>query len=125
MIDEKCYLIREFMEHFQLRHARSLLDYIDKRATCQSKQNLFITNFNVVKVGCQLIELLDLVGNQFDQLKVRSQTIRERVEELVCRFMQQVKTEQEMRFLLLEKDFQERDSLDLITTHQISRFLKS
>jgi len=26
MIEEKCYLIREYIEFFQLRHARTLLD---------------------------------------------------------------------------------------------------
>lgn len=30
-----------------------------------------------------------------------------------------------MRYLLLEKDFENRDSLDLITTYEISEFLES
>jgi hypothetical protein len=39
--------------------------------------------------------------------------------------MQRVDTEQEMRFLLLEKDIDNRDSLDLITQLKISAFLES
>jgi hypothetical protein len=39
--------------------------------------------------------------------------------------MQAVDTEQEMRFLLLEKDLENRDSLDLITRYTIISFLES
>ena len=39
--------------------------------------------------------------------------------------MNKVDTELEMRYLLLEKDFDYRDSLDLITIHKIFAFLES
>lgn len=39
--------------------------------------------------------------------------------------MSQVTSESEMKYLLLEKDFEHRDSLDLITKHQIVDFLES
>lgn len=39
--------------------------------------------------------------------------------------MNKVETELEMRYLLLEKDFDYRDSLDLITIHKIFPFLES
>ena len=39
--------------------------------------------------------------------------------------MNQVSTEAEMKFLLLEKDFEHRDSLDLITRYQVVEFLES
>ena len=39
--------------------------------------------------------------------------------------MEQVSGEQEMRYLLLEKDFEDRDALDLITRFQIFDFLRS
>jgi hypothetical protein len=62
MIEEKCFLIREYIEFFQLRHARTLLDQIDKKVNIPNKSNIFVTNFNVVKTGCLLIELLGLIG---------------------------------------------------------------
>ena len=37
MIDAKIYLLKEYMDYFQLRHARSLLDYIDKKGTLPTK----------------------------------------------------------------------------------------
>jgi hypothetical protein len=39
--------------------------------------------------------------------------------------MKVVDTEQEMRFLLLEKDMENRDSLDLITRFNVVAFLES
>ena len=39
--------------------------------------------------------------------------------------MNQVEKEQEMKYLLLEKDFEHRDALDLITQYQIVEFLES
>lgn len=41
--------------------------------------------------------------------------MRQRVEEITKGYMQGVETELEMRYLLLEKDFDHRDSLELIT----------
>ena len=125
MIEEKNYLIRVFMEHFQLRHARILLDHIEKKTSIPNKLNLFCSNFNVVKTGCLLIEVLELVSNQFEQLKVRCKTIRERIEVQVSKYMQEVSREQEMRYLLLEKDIEDRDALDLITRLSIFSFLRT
>lgn len=39
--------------------------------------------------------------------------------------MNHVQTEAEMKYLLLEKDFEYRDSLDLITRYQVVEFLES
>jgi hypothetical protein len=62
MIEQKCYLIKEYLDHFQLRNARNLLDNIEKKVDIANKLNIFVTNFNVVKTGCLLIELLDQIG---------------------------------------------------------------
>lgn len=39
--------------------------------------------------------------------------------------MTAIETEQEMRYLLLEKDFDNRDSLELITRYNITPLLES
>jgi len=61
MVDEKAYLIRVYMEHFKLRNARGLLDYIEKMTKIPNKSNLYVTSFNVVKTACVLIEILELI----------------------------------------------------------------
>ena len=72
-----------------------------------------------------LIELLAQIGSKFYQVRVRSQTLRHRIEEVTKQYMNKVETELEMRYLLLEKDFEDRDALDLITIHKIYPMLES
>lgn len=52
-------------------------------------------------------------------------TIRKKVAGLTRMYMMKVEHEREMRFLLLERDFENRDQLDLITKYQIEEFLES
>ena len=125
MIDQKCYLVREYLDFFQLRNARQLLDFIDKKVNIPNKLNILVSNFNVVLSGCLLIEVMSLVGTKFDQLKVRCDNIRTKIEELVGKYMSRVTRQEEMRYLLLEKDMEDRDALELITKLEIYTFLQS
>lgn len=101
------------------------MDYIYKKIEIPNKFNILVTNFNVLKTGCLLIELLSEVGDKFDQLKVRCQTMREKIETVVSSYLMKVSGESEMRYLLLEKDIEDRDALDLISKCNIPEFLKS
>jgi len=56
---------------------------------------------------------------------VRCSNIREKIEDYVSLYMMRVSGEAEMRYLLLEKDIEGRDALDLITKFSIYRFLQS
>jgi len=97
---------------------------MEKRILVKDKTNILVTNFNVTLTGCLLIEILELISQQFEQLKVRTEQIRAEVEKRVAEYMMQVDGEEEMRYLLLEKDFEDRDALDLITTLNIVSFLE-
>ena len=65
------------------------------------------------------------MGERFERLKVRCKTLRHKIEHIAKKYMMAVDSEQEMRYLLLEKDFENRDSLDLITRYKIFPFLES
>lgn len=102
-----------------MRHARTLVDSLEKKISQVTKFNMFVGNLNVVLSACLLIELLELIGNNFEQLKIRSKAIRGKIEKLASQYMNLVKGEAEMRFLLLEKDISNRDALELITNYKI------
>ena len=51
--------------------------------------------------------------------------MRNKIADITKRYMAKVEREQEMRYLLLEKDFENRDALDLITKYCIQEFLES
>ena len=79
----------------------------------------------MVKAACLIVEMMEVVSSKFQFLQVRCQTIRSKLTKVVRAYMNQVQTEAEMKYLLLEKDFEHRDSLDLITRYQIVEFLES
>jgi hypothetical protein len=56
---------------------------------------------------------------------VRCLSIKKKIADLTQKYMQLVEKEEEMRYLLLEKDFENRDSLDLITRYHIEELLQS
>ena len=62
MVDYKAYLVRHSMEKMLLRHARQLLDVLTFKINKTDKQNILVTNLNVVKSACLLIELTEIVG---------------------------------------------------------------
>ena len=68
---------------------------------------------------------MEVVATKFQFLQVRSQTIRQKLVSIVRDYMNLVEKESEMKYLLLEKDFEHRDSLDLITRYQIVEYLES
>ena len=68
MLDFKCYLVRKFLDKFQLRHAKQFLEIIDKMTFAKDKTNIFVINLNPVKCACLLIEILDGVSYRFHQL---------------------------------------------------------
>ena len=50
-----------------------------------------------------------MMSEKFERLKVRCKTLRQKIEQITKKYMMAVETEQEMRYLLLEKDFENRD----------------
>ena len=61
-----------------------------------------------------LIELLEKVKQQFSFMNRRVDEIRQKIINICFAFMKEVSSEEEMRYLLLEKDLDSRDSLNLI-----------
>ena len=59
-----------------------------------------MTNFNVVKTACLLIEILELISIQFEQLSIRCKSIRVRIEDKVQKYLALVNTEAEMTIAL-------------------------
>jgi len=125
MIDFKAYLVRQFTEQMQLRHARTLLDAIRNKVKTVSKQNILVMNLNVLKTACLLIENLAEIGLKFNLLQVRCTNLRNDIIQVTRDYMARVESEYEMKYLLLEKDFEHRDSLDHITKHNIVEFLET
>ena len=125
MIDFKCYLARQFIDKMQQRHCRTLIATIDHKVKLQSKQNILVLNLNLIKTSCLLIELLDFIAEHFKMTTVRCKHTRDVIINYTKQYLVRVDRQEEMRYLLLEKDFESRDSLDLIARNNIVEFLET
>lgn len=80
---------------------------------------------NVVKSACLLIELLSKVRAKFSFVSRRVIEIRKHIAHMAVEYMADVNTEEEMRFLLLEKDLDNRDALNLIYDNKLTELLNN
>jgi hypothetical protein len=122
-LEAKCFLILKFLGRMNFEQATRLLEAIEERVNDSSKGNILILTLNVVKATCLLIEVIEKLKGHFGFLSRRVQEVRHRLVRIASRFMAEVQTEEEMRFYLLEKDLDERDSLHIIYDCQIIELL--
>jgi hypothetical protein len=87
---------------------------IEERVNDSSKGNLLIITLNVIKATCLLIDVIERVKGNFNFLERRVYEVRLRLVKIAQKFMLEVQSEEEMRFYLMEKDLDERDSLHMI-----------
>lgn len=78
----------------------------------------------MVKSGCLLIELLNKVKSNFSFMSRQIEEIRNLVCKYCVQYMQEVQSEDEMRFLLLEKDLDNRDALNMIYDNNLADLLQ-
>ena len=84
---------------------------------------MFVRSLNVVKSACLIIELLSKVKRKFAFMERRVQETQSRILRIAAEYMNEVTTEEEMRFLLLEKDLDSRDSLNMIYDNNLIELL--
>lgn len=125
MLEAKTYLLKRFVKHMNYKQASDFLEAIEKSVTNQSRGNLLILSLNVIKSSCLLIELLEMVRDQFSFLERRIDEIRNVISGIAKEYMVTVDNEEEMQYLLLEKDFDNRDSLNIIYDFHIDDLLEN
>lgn len=90
------------------------MEIIEDRVNDSSRGNIFVHTLNVVKAACLLVELLTAVKKNFSFMDRRVEEIKIRIVSIASAYMDQVTSEEEMRYLLLEKDLDNNDALNLI-----------
>lgn len=123
-LEAKCFLLKKFMKRLKYEHATRLLAAIEERVNDSSKGNILILTLNVIKATCLLIELCEKVCSQFGFLDRRVYEVRMRLVKIAQKFMWEVQNEEEMRFYLLEKDLDERDSMHIIYDYEVIELLE-
>jgi len=107
----------------RFEHAQKFLEVIEARVRDSSRGNIFIRSLNVVKSACLIIELLNKVKRRFGFVERRVQETEALILKIAVEYMAEVTTEEEMRFLLLEKDLDSRDALNMIYDNNLIELL--
>jgi len=94
--------------------ANMFVEAIEERIKDSSRGNLLVQTLNVVKASCLLIELLNKVKSQFSFMQRKIEEVNALILRVASCYLNEVQSEDEMRFLLLEKDLDNRDALNMI-----------
>jgi NADH:ubiquinone oxidoreductase subunit E len=68
----------------------AFLEAVEDRINDSSRGNLLVHTLNVLKSACLLIELLELVKNQFSYMTRRVNEIRAKITQISVQFMNEV-----------------------------------
>lgn len=101
------------------------MEAIEKGVTSKSRSNILILTLNVVKSSCLLIELLERVRDNFGFLDRRIAEVRKEIVNIAGQYLEKVDNEEEMYYLLLEKDIDYRDSLNVVYDYQVVELLEN
>lgn len=125
MLEAKAYLLKRFVAKMKYEQAIQFLEAIEKGVKNQSRGNILILTLNVIKSSCLLIELLEMVRENFGFLDRRIKEIRQVIVKIAKEYMDRVDNEEEMHYLLLEHDIDYRDSLNIIYDHEVAELLEN
>ena len=125
MLESKVYLLKRFIARMNYEQAVTFLEAIEKGVKNQSRGNMLILTLNVVKSSCLLIELLEMVRESFGFFDRRIDEIRSAIVNIAREYMNRVDNEEEMKYLLLEKDIDYRDPLNVIYDYQVVELLEN
>jgi hypothetical protein len=105
-------------------HAVTFIETLEERVKDHSRGNILVNTLNVVKSACLLIELLSKVLKTFSFMSRQINEITAQITNITVQFMNEVQSEDEMRFLLLEKDLDNRDALNMIYDNNLVDMLQ-
>jgi len=123
MLEAKTFLLKRFISKMNYDQASKFLEAIEKGVLNKSRGNLLILTLNVIKSSCLLIELLEMVRENFGYLDRRINEVKQIIIDIAKNYMDRVDNEEEMQYLLLEKDLDNRDSLNIIYDFDVSELL--
>ena len=122
-LEAKAFLMKRFISHMTYDIGQKFVETIEQRVFDKSRGNIFIHTLNVVKAACLLIELLSAVKQKFAFIRVSE--IRSQIIKIASEYMSEVTSEDEMRFLLLEKDLDNQDALNMIYDNDLVELLQN
>ena len=92
MMEEKAYLFKWVLNLMTGEDAIKFVDILEQRVWDWSKSNIFIICLNPVKLGTQLIELIERLARKYNFIWTRANEIRQWIVDILLKFMNDVDT---------------------------------
>ena len=123
LIEAKCYLLKKYINHFNVSQCRRLLDIFEYKLLTLGRSHALVNNVNPVKTSCLLIEIIDMI--EFYSLDLWKRDIKKRLVSNLMKVVNSIDSIGEMRHLFMEQDLEQRDSLTFIWDNQIEELLQN
>jgi len=117
------YILRKYFEFADLDDAIKYADAVDMILDQEFVEEHFWKLFNPVKIIALLIELTKKFNSQFPSMMMRFQKISEELNTLGTDIINEVNVDSIMKFILYDKDVENRDTLGIILDNEIIDFL--
>jgi|JI9StandDraft_1071089.scaffolds.fasta_scaffold622870_1 hypothetical protein len=84
--------MKRILTMMKAEDAIKFIEILENWVKDRSKSNIFIICLNPVKLGCQLIELIERLSKKFNFIRIWVNEIRVRIIEVIKKYMEDVDT---------------------------------
>ena len=112
----KIHMMKHQIDYTWCMDVEQLINYMYESLNKDDyKSNMLYFAPNVVLLGCNIIDLCKLASSKYSFLKSQANNLIELVVQILINYIQSIDDEYKLRLMIFEKDFENRDSIDLIS----------
>jgi len=119
------YILRKYIESADLDDAIHYADAIDSIVKQEFVEEHFWKFFNPIKIIALLIEITKIFDSQFPAMMMRFKKIIDDLNSIGTDILSEIKVDSIMKFVLYDKDLENRDTIGIILENHIIDFLNN
>eukprot|EP01022_Parablepharisma_sp_SALTPOND_P014544 TRINITY_DN198_c0_g1_i1.p1 TRINITY_DN198_c0_g1~~TRINITY_DN198_c0_g1_i1.p1 ORF type:complete len:1150 (-),score=81.84 TRINITY_DN198_c0_g1_i1:5609-9058(-) len=124
-LDIYLYILRKYVHYTELQEAIKFADAVDLILNSSEFTNCIAELLNPIKFIVQLVEIGIHLAARFDNMRMRFEQLKEDLIKLGLYILEEVKSVQQMKFILLDKDLESRETLGLISKYYLIELLNN
>ena len=119
-------MLKSLLEYVNYISAESFLMYLLKSLAKEEPQNNVIYYApNLLLLSCNIIEIWRIIVSKYALLGRLTDKIERILIDITSVYIQDIEDEMQLRALAFEKDFENRDSLDLLSQYNINKIMNN
>ncbi len=124
-LDVYLYIIRRYTSVLMVDDAVKFAASMEKILSPQVIERELWKVLNPIKLIVQLIELTGIFASRFDHMRLQFERIVTSLNRLGVTLLEEVNMDQQMKFILFDKDLDDRDVIGLILQYHLVDFLSN